>query len=168
MASADFWTFSHTSLYGLLRFLSLCMPSRPPQVRASNLHPVQPPHLHCKVRAVKPESAFFLSSLWTLFCLGNSSALLLPYMRFLFVGSGLCLRLPSDSTSRWTPLPLANTSYCQVCSGLSPPSYRPCRAHKSSLTTCSKWSGCFKLNQIMSSCRPILIIIIIIIYNHFH
>jgi hypothetical protein len=26
-------------------------------------------------------------------------------MRFLFVGPALCLRLPSDSTSRWTPLP---------------------------------------------------------------
>jgi hypothetical protein len=25
-------------------------------------------------------------------------------MRFLFVGPGLCLQLPSDSTSRWTPL----------------------------------------------------------------
>ncbi|RQW07718.1 nucleoside kinase, partial [Paenibacillus rhizophilus] len=26
-------------------------------------------------------------------------------------------------------MPLANSSYCQACSGLSPPSYRPCRAH---------------------------------------
>src|SRR5258706_1681319 len=26
-------------------------------------------------------------------------------MRFLFVGPALCLRLPSDPTSRWTPLP---------------------------------------------------------------
>jgi hypothetical protein len=26
-------------------------------------------------------------------------------MRFLFVGPAFCLRLPSDSTSRWTPLP---------------------------------------------------------------
>src|SRR5690606_4620889 len=41
----------------------------------------------------------------------------------------VCLRLPSDSASRRTPLPLANSSYCQACSGLSPPSYRPCRAH---------------------------------------
>jgi len=28
----------------------------------------------------------------------------MPYMRFLFVGAGFCLQLPSDSTSRWTPL----------------------------------------------------------------
>ncbi|MCK1975688.1 helix-turn-helix domain-containing protein [Jeotgalicoccus huakuii] len=26
-------------------------------------------------------------------------------------------------------LPFANSSYCQACSGLSPPSYNPCRAH---------------------------------------
>jgi hypothetical protein len=36
---------------------------------------------------------------------------------------------PSDSTSQWTPLPLANASYYQARSGLSPPSYSPCRAH---------------------------------------
>ena len=41
----------------------------------------------------------------------------------------LRIRLLSDSTLRWTPLPSANDSYCQVRSGLSPPSYRPCRAH---------------------------------------
>ncbi|MEL7625163.1 MAG: hypothetical protein AAGU12_16485, partial [Clostridiales bacterium] len=38
---------------------------------------------------------------------------------------------PSDSASRRTPLSLANSSYCQVCSGLSPPSYTPMPgAHK--------------------------------------
>ena len=40
------------------------------------------------------------------------------------------IRLPSDSTSRWTPLPSANSSYCQVCSGLSPPSNNACQAHQ--------------------------------------
>ena len=50
-------------------------------------------------------------------------------MKFLFVSASICLRLSSDSTSRWTPLSLANSSYCQVCSGLSPPSYHPYRAH---------------------------------------
>ena len=39
------------------------------------------------------------------------------------------IRLPSDSTSRWTPLPSASGSCYRVRSGLSPPSYRPCRAH---------------------------------------
>jgi hypothetical protein len=27
-----------------------------------------------------------------------------PRMRFVYLDSGLCLQLPSDSTSRWTPL----------------------------------------------------------------
>jgi hypothetical protein len=31
-----------------------------------------------------------------------------PYMRFVFLGSGVCLGLPSDSTSRRTPLPSAS------------------------------------------------------------
>ena len=65
----------------------------------------------------------------TSFCVGNSSVSSMPYMQFLFVRPRLCRRLPSDSTSRWTPLPLANSSYCQVCSGLSPPSCNACRAH---------------------------------------
>ena len=34
-----------------------------------------------------------------------------PSMRFLFVRPGFCYRLLSDSTSRWTPLPFANSSY---------------------------------------------------------
>lgn len=31
-----------------------------------------------------------------------------PHLGFVVLRSGLCLRLPSDSTSRWTPLPLAS------------------------------------------------------------
>ena len=30
----------------------------------------------------------------------------MPYMKLLSVRSDICRRLPSDSTSRWTPLPL--------------------------------------------------------------
>ena len=66
---------------------------------------------------------------WILFCHANSSSPLKPCMRFLFIRPEFCRRLPSDSSSRRTPLPLANDSYCQVHSGLTPPSYRPCRAH---------------------------------------
>ncbi|KIA76077.1 hypothetical protein DB43_BF00020 [Parachlamydia acanthamoebae] len=44
-------------------------------------------------------------------------------IRFLFVRPAFCLRLPSDSTSQWTPLPLASTSPCRVCRGLSPLSH---------------------------------------------
>ena len=48
----------------------------------------------------------------------------------------LDIRLPSDSTSRWTPLPSANASYCRARSGLSPPSCCPCRAHYEKRTAC--------------------------------
>ena len=50
-------------------------------------------------------------------------------MQFLFVRPRFCLQLLLDSASRRTPLSLANSSYCQACSGLSPPSYYACRAH---------------------------------------
>ena len=53
-----------------------------------------------------------------------------PYIQFLFVRPRFCLRLSSDSASRRTPLSLANSSYFQACSGLSPPSYYACRAHQ--------------------------------------
>ena len=66
----------------------------------------------------------------TLLCLASSSVSIQPHMRFLSVSASVCVRLPSDSTSRWTPLSFTNSSYCQVCSGLSPPSYHPCRAHQ--------------------------------------
>ena len=42
-------------------------------------------------------------SYWTLTCIAVSSALH-SLMGFLFVRPVVCLQLPSDSTSRWTPL----------------------------------------------------------------
>nr|CTQ57204.1 hypothetical protein [Staphylococcus pseudintermedius] len=50
-------------------------------------------------------------------------------MIFLFVSASVCVRLPSDSTSQWTPLSFANSSYYQACNGLSPSRCYPCRAH---------------------------------------
>ncbi|MFB5663675.1 hypothetical protein, partial [Alteribacillus sp. HJP-4] len=52
-----------------------------------------------------------------------------PGMRFVFLGSEVCLQLPSDSTSRWTPLPLANGYNDLHRSGLKPYSVCACRAH---------------------------------------
>ena len=71
----------------------------------------------------------------TLLCLASSSVSIQPHMRFLSVSASICVRLPSDSTSRWTPLSFANSSYCKACSGLSPPSYHPCRAHSNKRRT---------------------------------
>ena len=66
----------------------------------------------------------------TLFCLANSSVSSMPYMQSLFVRPRLCFGLPSDSASRRTLLPSANSSYCHACSGLSPPCCIACRAHQ--------------------------------------
>ena len=52
-------------------------------------------------------------------------------MRFLSVGPEICLQLPSDSTSRWTPLLFGYTlPTIWACSGLSPIRARPWRANK--------------------------------------
>lgn len=122
MASADFLQFIMTSLPSLFLWEIPSLLSgtlvRPPRVRAITFLPC-----NCCIYCME------LVQYWTSFCDANSSVPGQPYIQFLFVSSGFCLRLPSDSTSRWTPLPLANSSYCQACSGLSPPSYSPCRAH---------------------------------------
>ena len=75
-------------------YIFRCIPHRPPQIRCNCLHSMQPPHLRDRVRVVWD---------FDLCCSLVRSAPL--YMRFLFVGSELCLWLPSDSTSQWTPLP---------------------------------------------------------------
>src|SRR5690606_5518038 len=65
--------------------------------KTRSFHSMHPPHLHLRVCAV-----YWISS-----CLADSSHYRC-LMRFVFLGSELCLQLPSDSTSRWTPLLLAN------------------------------------------------------------
>ncbi len=94
------------------------MSIRPPRVRMITFH-----SCHCLIYCRR------FVQYRTLLCDASSSASIQPYMRFLSVSASVCVRLPSDSTSRWTPLSFANSSYCQACSGLSPPSYHPCRAH---------------------------------------
>lgn len=100
---------------------------------------------------------------WTSLCVGNSSVSSMPYIQFLFVRPRFCRRLPSDSASRRTPLPLANSSYCQACSGLSPPSYYACRAHYQKKTPqieasflislCLQAAHCFVLPPVSRSAR---------------
>ena len=53
-----------------------------------------------------------------------------PLIQFLFVSSTFCRQLPSDSSSRRTPLLLANTSCCKAYSGLAPYSRYTCPAHR--------------------------------------
>ena len=48
-----------------------------------------------------------------------------PSMRFVSLGSELCLRLPSDPTSRWAPLPSASSFHHQDLQGTSTPEHLP-------------------------------------------
>src|SRR5664279_6237892 len=59
-------------------------------------------------------------TVWGFCLLCNITHTTTPCMQFLFVGPNVCLQLPSDSTSQWTPLLLANTPYCKAYSGLAP------------------------------------------------
>ena len=93
MASADFCTFSVTFRSRL--FLSEhSVQTSPGTTRffPSIYLPHLPPLVPC--------------SYWTLTWMAVLSQAI-AYIRFLFVRPEVCLQLPSDSTSRWTPLPLA-------------------------------------------------------------
>jgi hypothetical protein len=70
------------------------------------------------------------------------------YMNFRKAAAASCT-LPAFMSERWTPLPSANDSCCQVRSGLSPPGYRPCRAHKNRQ---SRRQFC------LSDCRYVLVL----------
>ena len=118
MASADFLRFVVTMLR--FEFVYSYAPARPPRVSVITFT-----SYICCIYALN------FGQYRTLFCLANSSiSKRLFFMQFLFVRPRFCLRLLSDSASRRTPLSLANSSYCHACSGLSPPSYYACRAHK--------------------------------------
>ncbi len=116
MTSADFLQFVVTML--CFEYVYSFTPARPPRVSVTTFT-----SYICCIYTLK------FGQYRTSFCVGNSSVSSMPYMQFLFVRPRFCLRLLSDSASRRTPLSLANSSYCQACSGLSPPSYYACRAH---------------------------------------
>src|SRR5574344_1726191 len=73
------------------------MSVRPPTVRRITFIPYTGIIYTSRIRAVYG----------TLFCYANSSCGLC-LMMFVFLRPELCRQLPSDSTSRWTPLLLAN------------------------------------------------------------
>ena len=68
------------------------------------------------------------SSYWTLVCCATLS-LTIASCGFCSSDRRFAIRLPSDSTSQWTPLPLASGSHYQARNGLSPSSCCPCWAH---------------------------------------
>ena len=91
--------------------------------------------LSSHVTATVPRTGF--GQHWTSCCLGTlvrpcTACYVISVRRFGSLPakiSRLDIRLPSDSTSRWTPLPSANASYCRARCGLSPLSCCLCRAH---------------------------------------
>ena len=95
---------------------------RPPRLRCTLFPSIYPPHLLCSYKC---------GSYLTLLYFANSSLRTQPYMRFLSVGPEVCLQLPSDSSSRKTPLLFSYTlPTTWVCSGLAPVRARPWRANK--------------------------------------
>ena len=82
--------------YCLTVFIYFSSPVRPPQLWTYSFHLM---------------SAWFTldvpDNYRTSFCLANLSTSLSLNIKFLYVRPDICRGLPSDSTSRWTPLPLA-------------------------------------------------------------
>ena len=79
---------------GSLLLLALAdSPLRPPQLWTYSFHLI-PAWFTLRVP----------NSYGTLSCFADLSTLLSLRIKFLYVRSDVCLRLPSDSTSRWTPL----------------------------------------------------------------
>ena len=90
MPSADFCNFFLPPLSDSSSWQSC----RPPRVMRT--------HLHAYVRRIYAQAFRTGIGLWRY---TPPHPACTPHMRFLFVEPALCLRLPSDSTSRWTPLP---------------------------------------------------------------
>ena len=110
MASADFCE-PFKIPYGI--FSRHRQARRPPRVRTAAFTP-HPSHLlHHRLMAM----GFALSC--------KLARVIQHYMRFVFLGSALYLRLPSDPISRWTPLPLANSFHHQDLQRASSPKLLP-------------------------------------------
>ncbi len=92
----DFCMFSYTSRYKLLK-KTLSIPYRPPQLRCIIFHSIYLPHLH-NVSSDSYWASVCLATLPDTFCL---------ICDFCSSDQSFAFRLPSDFTSRWTPLSLA-------------------------------------------------------------
>ena len=117
MASADFSLQILFQQYSILIVRYVRETSRG---KTSNLLSIYRHHLHCCIRSVYGTS-FCLANLSYSFCL----------MMFVFLRPEICRRLLSDSTSRWTPLPLANGwQLIAPITDLNRQIYSPCSAQK--------------------------------------
>jgi hypothetical protein len=121
MGSADF-----SLLFSLFQRLWIQEALRSPRVR------------HYTFPLIPAESTFMISVRVSDFVVIGLLIHHACLIRFLFIGSAFCFQLPSDSTSRWTPLPSANCSPLRASKGLSPSSLMSCRAHLNSIRSHSR------------------------------
>lgn len=125
MTSADFWSAQHSITETLvsvrLTIISLVgnLQTRPPRVRTITFLPY-----HCRLY-----QGLFRVVLDFSLC-GNLIRVSWPYSRFLFISAAVCssgfLQIPPRDGH---PCPWLVVPTTTAHSGLSPPSYRPCRAH---------------------------------------
>ena len=94
-------------------------PDRPPRIRTTTF-PLRPPHL--RDSPLGDDADFAVS------CQLIRDAP--PHMRFVFLGAGFCLRLPSHDTSRCRSCLQLGLGITSSTRGLPPPSGCPCRAYK--------------------------------------
>ena len=107
---------SHDKLYSVASVDSTSM--RPPRVRTRSFPP--------SIRRIYTSGP---CSCWASSCLADLPAFVC-LMRFLFVGSVVCRRLPSAHASRRWPCHWLCAWRYLLHSGLAPIRTRPCRAHK--------------------------------------
>ena len=124
MASADFCK-PFKIPYGI--FSRHRQDRRPPRVRTAAFTPHPSYSLHHRLMAM----GFALSC--------KLARVIQPDMRFVFLGSAFCLRLPSDPTSRWTPLPLANSFHHQDLQGTFTPKLLPMPGTPEPPSASSRW-----------------------------
>ena len=85
---------------------------------------------------------------------GRLISIALPCMWFLFIGATFCLRLPSDSASRQTPLACSYASPCRVRVDLNRQVIAPCRAHQQKARRGISTPGFRFFKFQIKNCRP--------------
>jgi len=117
-ASADFCRVRrHLSMTPVGHNIAGRHPNRSPRIRTAAF-PLPPLHLRGDPLVV---TGFAVC--------GRLTQVAPPRMQFVFLGAGICLRLPSDPASRRRRCPWLGVSTTASSRGLSPPSNCPCRAY---------------------------------------
>ena len=131
MASADFLRFVIPML--CFEFVYSHAPARPPRVSVITFT-----SYICCIYALK------FGQYWSSFCVANSSLSKRLLCRSCSSDRGFASDFFQTPPHNGRPYSSANSSYCQACSGLSPPSCNTCRAHiQKSLSEARLQTGIF-------------------------